>query len=110
MDDAAFEAELVQAFRTPTDRTGRWEIAAAVDHRIRREAAARRTALTAAALVGVAIAAAGLTFAGAFGPLDEALQLAADEAAALVRQPIAMTILGLVLLAAALGGVATRDL
>ena len=33
MDDAAFEAELVQAFRTPTDRPGRWEIAAAVEQR-----------------------------------------------------------------------------
>ncbi|HEY8574207.1 hypothetical protein [Phenylobacterium sp.] len=109
MDDA-FEAELVQAFQTPTGRPGRWEIAAAVEHRLQREAARRRAALGAATLLGVAIAAAGLAFAGAVGPLDEAARLAATQAHQLVERPLLMLLLGLSLLGAAAGGVAARDL
>ena len=109
MDDAAFEAELVQAFRTPTDRPGRWEIAAAVEQRIRADAAARRTALTVATVVGVAIAAAGMAFAGTLGPLDETSRLVA-AAQELLQRPLLMTLLGLALLGAAMGGVAARDL
>ncbi len=107
MDD--FDDELVQAFRTPTDRPGRWEIAAAVEQRLRRRVEARRIALTAASLLGVGIAAAGMALAGALGPLDDTMWVI-EQARTLVERPMALTLLGLALLVAALGGVAAREL
>lgn len=105
-----FEAALVEAFRTPTDRSGRWAVAAAVEQEIRRRAAMRRMALTAATLLGVGIAAALMTFAGALGPIDQLAQEAAMQAQAIALKPLALALVGFCLLTVAVGGVAARDL
>ena len=107
MDD--FEAELVQAFRTPTERSGRWEIAAAVELKLRERERARRLALTVASLAGVGIAAALMAASGALGPLDDTAWLI-EQGRALIERPILLTLVGLALLAATVGGIAARDL
>lgn len=109
MDDD-FEAYLVQEFRTPTDRPGRWEMARAVENQLRRRAAIRSAALSAATLVGVGLAAAVMAAVGAFGPMDEFAREAAAQAAVMAGRPLALTILGLLLLGVTVGGMATRDL
>lgn len=108
MDEQEFEGFLAAAYRAPSERPERPELAAAVLARVQRRHRTRTAVLGLAAAIGVGVAGAALAATGVAGMLADALAHAPPEPAML--DPSLVLAVGFILLLAAAGRHAIREL
>jgi uncharacterized SAM-binding protein YcdF (DUF218 family) len=108
MDEQEFEGFLASAYRAPSDRPERPELAAAVLARVQRRRRVRTAVLGLAAGIGIGVAGAAVAATGLMSVLADALASAPPEPAMI--DPSIVLAVGFVLMLAAAVRNAIRDL